>query len=90
MKFKRLKIPSDKATSYLKNDNELSQYWEQLNRDCYGEIIIDSDTLDHIGHVFVWHTKKNKGFIINIVQKCVSFVSGQLIKKLFTLSFFAY
>jgi GNAT superfamily N-acetyltransferase len=69
MKFKRLKIPSDKATSYLKNDNELSQYWEQLNRDCYGEIIIDSDTLDHIGHVFVWHTKKNKGFIFNLEVK---------------------
>ena len=69
MKFKRLKIPSDKAISYLKNDNELSQYWEQLNRDCYGEIIIDSDTLDHIGHVFVWHTKKNKGFIFNLEVK---------------------
>ena len=69
MDIKRLKVPSKRATEYLKNDKELSQYWEQLNRDCYGEIIIDSDTLDHIGHVFVWHTKRDKGFIFNLEVK---------------------
>lgn len=69
MNIKRLKVPSNRATEYLKNDKELSQYWEQLNRDCYGEIIIDSDTLDHVGHVFVWHTKRDKGFIFNLEVK---------------------
>ena len=69
MNIKRLKVPSKHATEYLKNDKELSQYWEQLNRDCYGEIIIDSDTLDHVGHVFVWHTKRDKGFIFNLEVK---------------------
>lgn len=69
MNIKRLKVPSNRATEYLKSDKELSQYWEQLNRDCYGEIIIDSDTLDHVGHVFVWHTKRDKGFIFNLEVK---------------------
>ena len=67
--YKRLNVPSDEATPYLKNDLELSQYWEQLNRDCYGEILIDPDTLDHIGHVFVWHTKRDNGFIFNLEVK---------------------
>ena len=64
-----LEVPSEEATPYLKADPELSQYWEQLNRDCYGEVIVDADTRNHIGHVFVWHTKRDKGFIFNLEVK---------------------
>lgn len=61
-----LEVPSDEATEYLKKDPECKQYWERLNKETHGEVLIDTKTKDQIGHAFVYHTKKDKGFIFNI------------------------
>ena len=68
IRFIRYYVPSDKATEYLKKDPELKQYWEKLNRDTYGEILVDPDTKEQIGHGFVYNgnDKSNEGFIFNI------------------------
>lgn len=69
VRFIRLLVPSDEATPYLKSDPELSQYWEELNKATQGEVLIDPETRDQIGHVFVHTNKKDKGFIFNLKVK---------------------
>lgn len=61
-----LEVPSDEATEYLKKDPECKQYWQRLNKETHGEVLVDTKTKDQIGHAFVYHTKKDKGFIFNI------------------------
>lgn len=65
-KFRRVMVPSDEGTEYLKRDPECSQYWEELNKSSRGEILVDKKTGEQIGHVFVHTNKKNKGFIFNL------------------------
>lgn len=65
-RFVRIYVPSDKATEYLKKDQELKQYWETLNKETNGEILVDPNTQEQIGYGFVYKSGKNKGFIFNI------------------------
>lgn len=64
--YRKIYTPSDLGTEYMKQDKDLKQYYRQLNRDTVGEMIIDNDTGDLIGSVFVWTTPENKGFIFNV------------------------
>lgn len=66
IRFIRYYVPSDKATEYLKKDPELKQYWETLNKETNGEILVDPNTKEQIGYGFVYKSGKNKGFIFNI------------------------
>lgn len=65
-RFRRVLVPSDEALKYLKEDPELSQYWEDLMKATKGEFLIDRETGEPIGHVFVHTNKKDKGFIFNL------------------------
>ena len=65
-RFRRVMVPSDEAVKYLKEDPELSQYWEDLQKATNGEFLVDRETGEPIGHVFVHTNKKNKGFIFNL------------------------
>ena len=66
IRFIRYYVPSDRATEYLKKDPELKQYWETLNKETNGEILVDPNTKEQIGYGFVYKSGKNKGFIFNI------------------------
>lgn len=65
-RFRRVLVPSEEGLKYLKADPELSQYWEDMHKGTNGEFLVDRDTGEAIGHVFVHTTKKNKGFIFNV------------------------
>lgn len=65
-RFRRVMVPSDEATKYMKQDPELSQYWEELNKATTGEFLVDRKTGESIGHVFVHTNAKDKGFIFNL------------------------
>ena len=65
-KFRRVLVPSDEGTKYLKEDPECKQYWEDINKGSHGEFLIDTKNNKPIGHVFVHTNKKNKGFIYNL------------------------
>ena len=65
-RFRRVMVPSDEATKYMKQDPELSQYWEELNKATTGEFLVDRETGEPIGHVFVHTNAKDKGFIFNL------------------------
>lgn len=64
--FRRVLVPSDEGTKYLKEDPECKQYWEDINKRSHGEFLIDIKNNKPIGHVFVHTYKKNKGFIYNL------------------------
>jgi len=64
--FIRYFVPSKEATEYLKTDNECRKYYKQLNRETVGEVLVDPETDDQIGHAFVYHSGENKGFIFNV------------------------
>lgn len=68
-RFVRLMVPSEEAIPYMKEDPELSQYWENLNKSTRGVILVDRKTKKQIGHVFVHTNKKNKGFIFDLEVK---------------------
>lgn len=65
-RFRRVPVPSEEGTKYMKQDPELSQYWEELNKATTGEFLIDRETGEPIGHVFVHTNEKDKGFIFNL------------------------
>lgn len=65
-RFRRVFVPSDEGLKYLKEDPELSQYWEDMHKGTNGEFLVNRETGEAIGHAFVHTTKKNKGFIFNI------------------------
>lgn len=65
-RFRRVLVPSEEGTKYMKQDPELSQYWEELNKATTGEFLVDRDTGEAIGHVFVHTNAKDKGFIFNL------------------------
>ena len=68
-RFVRVMVPSEEAIPYMKEDPELSQYWEELNKSTQGVILVDRKTKKQIGHVFVHTNKKDKGFIFNLEVK---------------------
>ena len=65
-RFRRVLVPSEEGLKYLKEDPELSQYWEDMHKATNGEFLVDRETGEAIGHAFVHTSKKNKGFIFNI------------------------
>ena len=65
-RFRRVFVPSDEGLKYLKEDPELSQYWEDMHKATKGEFLVDRDTGEAIGHAFVHTNKKDKGFIFNV------------------------
>ena len=65
-RFRRVFVPSDEGLKYLKDDPELSQYWEDMHKATKGEFLVDRDTGEAIGHAFVHTNKKDKGFIFNV------------------------
>lgn len=65
-RFRRVPVPSEEGTKYMKQDPELSQYWEELNKATTGEFLVDRETGEPIGHVFVHTNKNDKGFIFNL------------------------
>ena len=65
-KYRKIYIPSDIGTEYMKNDKDLKKYYRKLNRDTIGEMLINEENGDLIDHVFVWKTPENKGFIFNV------------------------
>lgn len=65
-RFRRVLVPSEEGLKYLKEDPELSQYWEDMHKATNGEFLVNRETGEAIGHAFVHTTKKNKGFIFNI------------------------
>ena len=65
-RFRRVLVPSEEGLKYLKEDPELSQYWEDMHKATKGEFLVDRDTGEAIGHVFVHTNKKDKGFIFNV------------------------
>lgn len=65
-RFRRVPVPSEEGTKYMKQDPELSQYWEELNKATTGEFLVDRETGEQIGHVFVHTNAKDKGFIFNL------------------------
>lgn len=62
--IRRIKFPSDEANEYLGHEEE-SEYLDELNKHSIGELIVDKDTGDLIGKVFVYKTKY-PGFIYNL------------------------
>ena len=66
MKYDVLEVPSKEATEYLKVDDECKQYYDKLNKETNGEVLVDAETGDQIGHAFVYNSGSNKGFIFNI------------------------
>jgi ribosomal protein S18 acetylase RimI-like enzyme len=65
-RFRRVLVPSEEGLKYLKEDPELSQYWEDMHKATNGEFLVDRDTGEAIGHVFVHTYKQDKGFIFNL------------------------
>ena len=62
--IRRIKFPSDEANEYLEHEEE-SEYLDELNKHSIGELIVDKNTGDLIGKVFVYKTKY-PGFIYNL------------------------
>ena len=65
-RFRRVLVPSEEGLKYLKEDPGLSQYWEDMHKATNGEFLVDRDTGEAIGHVFVHIYKRDKGFIFNL------------------------
>ena len=65
-RFRRVLVPSEEGLKYLKEDPELSQYWEDIHKATNGEFLVDRETGEAIGHVFVHIYKKDKGFIFDV------------------------
>lgn len=65
-RFRRVFVPSEEGLKYLKEDPEMSQYWEDMHKATNGEFLVDRETGEAIGHVFVHTNKKDKGFIFNV------------------------
>lgn len=65
-RFRRVFVPSEEGLKYLKEDPELSQYWEDMHKATNGEFLVDRETGEAIGHVFVHTNKHDKGFIFNV------------------------
>lgn len=65
-RFRRVFVPSEEGLKYLKEDPELSQYWEDMHKATNGEFLVDRETGEAIGHVFVHTNKNDKGFIFNL------------------------
>jgi ribosomal protein S18 acetylase RimI-like enzyme len=64
MKYRRLQFPSDLAYFYLQQDEECSEYLDELVETSIGELLIDEyDNL--AGYVFV-KDNEEKGFIFNL------------------------
>ena len=64
IEIRRIKFPSDEANEYLEHEEE-SEYLDELNKHSIGELIVDKNTGDLIGKVFVYKTKY-PGFIYNL------------------------
>ena len=64
IEIRRIKFPSDEANEYLEHEEE-SEYLDELNKHSIGELIVDKNTGDLIGKVFVYRTKY-PGFIYNL------------------------
>lgn len=67
-RIRRVPTPSKEGVKYLKSDPELKDNWEWFNdkNNCVGEFLVDRETGEQIGHVFVWTDNDNKGFIFNV------------------------
>jgi ribosomal protein S18 acetylase RimI-like enzyme len=65
-RFRRVLVPSEEGLKYLKEDPEMGQYWEDMHKATNGEFLVDRDTGEAIGHVFVHTNKHDKGFIFNV------------------------
>ena len=65
-RFRRVLVPSEEGLKYLKEDPELSQYWEDMHKATKGEFLVNRETGEAIGHVFVHTNKKDLGFIFNL------------------------
>ena len=65
-RFRRVFVPSEEGLKYLKEDPEMSQYWEDMHKATHGEFLVDRETGEAIGHVFVHTNKHDKGFIFNV------------------------
>lgn len=64
---KKLKFPSPETDKYLENDKECGKYLDTLKKDCIGEVIINTDTDELVGYVFVYKKgHKDHGFIFNV------------------------
>lgn len=67
MKIIKIKFPSDHANDILSKDTEVNKYLDELNDHSIGEVIINKDSNDLIGYVFVRKDSGNDGFIYNLI-----------------------
>ena len=67
MKIVKIKFPSIRANDILMNDKEVGDYLDELNDHSVGEVIINKDSGDLIGYVFVRKDSGNDGFIYNLI-----------------------
>ena len=67
MKIVKIKFPSSRANDILMDDKEVSNYLDELNDHSIGEVIINKDSGDLIGYVFVRKDSGNSGFIYNLI-----------------------
>ena len=67
MKIVRIKFPSDHANDILSKDTEVNKYLDELNDHSIGEVIINKDSDELIGYVFVRKDSGNDGFIYNLI-----------------------
>ena len=67
MKIVKIKFPSSRANDILIDDKEVSDYLDELNDHSVGEVIINKDSGDLIGYVFVRKDSGNSGFIYNLI-----------------------
>ena len=67
MKIVKIKFPSVRANDILMNDKEVGDYLDELNDHSVGEVIINKDSGDLIGYVFVRKDSGNDGFIYNLI-----------------------
>lgn len=67
IQIRKIKFPSSEAEKYIKRDMKDSEaeYLSELKKHSIGEIIVNADTDDLIGRVFVYKTKY-PGFIYNV------------------------
>lgn len=67
MKIVKIKFPSDHANDILSKDTEVNKYLDELNDHSIGEVIINKDSDELIGYVFVRKDSGNGGFIYNLI-----------------------
>ena len=65
-RYEFIKFPNPRTDKYLENDQECKKYLDTLKKDCIGEIIVDTNSDELAGYVFV-NNKKDKGFIFNLI-----------------------